>query len=282
MRPRAFQHRPDAAGDRDVVVLDQDRVIEPKAVIETAAAAHRIFLQRAQARRGLAGAADPHFGAGGVADIIGGQRRDAGEPADEIQRGTLARQHRARRARNRQHMHAGGDRAAVADMGLDADVRRQFLQDRDRQRQARDHAGLPRDHDRRGRGSPRGSWPIEVMSPARPRSSLRARCMASSMASGDRNASGCRSEAGVMIIVFLSGGHRLQRRALGQRRRDLARCGQRGHGALCEIGIFRRIIGAVMRAAAFAPRPCRCRDQQRRCRHVAERDIAGVALDRRE
>ena len=90
MRPRAFQHRRYAAGDRDVVVLDQDRVIEPEAMVETAAAAHGIFLQRAQARRGLAGAADPHVGAGGVADIIGGQRRDAGEAADKVQRGALA------------------------------------------------------------------------------------------------------------------------------------------------------------------------------------------------
>ena len=37
-----------------------------------------------------------------------------------------------------------------------------------------------------------------------------------------------------------------------------------------------------MRAAAFAPRPCGCRDQQRRGRHVAQRDVAGVPLDRRE
>ena len=41
---RAFEHGPDAAGDRDVIVLDQDRVIETKSVIEAAAATHRIFL----------------------------------------------------------------------------------------------------------------------------------------------------------------------------------------------------------------------------------------------
>ena len=59
---RALEHRPDAAGDRDVVVLDQDRIIEPEAVIEAAAAAHRVFLQRAQSRRGLARAADARAG----------------------------------------------------------------------------------------------------------------------------------------------------------------------------------------------------------------------------
>ena len=50
--------RADAAGDRDVVVLDQHRVVEAEAVVEAAAAAHGVFLERAQARRGLAGAAD--------------------------------------------------------------------------------------------------------------------------------------------------------------------------------------------------------------------------------
>ena len=34
-----------------------------------------------------------------------------------------------------------------------------------------------------------------------------------------------------------------------------------------------------MRAAAFAPRPCRRRDQQRRGRHVTQRDIGGVPFD---
>src|SRR5712675_1710023 len=47
---------------------------------------------------------------------------------------------------------------------------------------------------------------IEVMSPARPRSSSSARCTASSMASGDRNASGFSSEAGVVISVPIGGG----------------------------------------------------------------------------
>ena len=67
-------------------------------MIEAAAAAHGIFLERAQARRGLAGAANPHLGAGGMADIIGGEGSNPGQPADKIQRGTLAGQHGARRA----------------------------------------------------------------------------------------------------------------------------------------------------------------------------------------
>ncbi len=98
MRAGALQHRRDAAGDRDVVVLDQDRIVEAEAMIEAAAAAHRIFFQRAQAGGGLAGAADAQFGAGGVAHVIRCQRGDAGQPADKIQRGALAGQHRSRRA----------------------------------------------------------------------------------------------------------------------------------------------------------------------------------------
>ena len=42
---------------------------------------------------------------------------------------------------------------------------------------------------------------VEVMSPARPRSSFSSRCVASSIASGDRNASGYSSEAGVIMAV---------------------------------------------------------------------------------
>ena len=152
MRPRALQHGDDAAGDRDVIVLDQDRIIEPETVVEPAAAAHGIFLQRAQAGRGLAGTADPHFGAGGVADIIGGEGGDTGKPADKIQRGALAGQHGARRARNRQDLHARGDHGTVAKMSLDADVGRQFLKHRNRQRQSGDHAGLSRHQDGMGVG----------------------------------------------------------------------------------------------------------------------------------
>jgi len=51
----------DAARDGDVVVLDEDRVVEAEAVIGAAAAAHRVFLEGAQQRRGLARVADLGF-----------------------------------------------------------------------------------------------------------------------------------------------------------------------------------------------------------------------------
>ena len=51
------------AGRGDVVVLDQGRVAERHAVVDAAAAADGVLLQRPQARRGLAGVADRGAGA---------------------------------------------------------------------------------------------------------------------------------------------------------------------------------------------------------------------------
>ena len=63
MRFRALDRGSDVAGQRDVVVLDQDGVVEAKAVIAAAAGADRVFFQRAQSGRGLAGADDARLGA---------------------------------------------------------------------------------------------------------------------------------------------------------------------------------------------------------------------------
>ena len=50
---------------------------------------------------------------------------DAGQPAEEIQRGALGRQHGARRARDRHQVRPGGDARAVARMGSDRDIGRE-------------------------------------------------------------------------------------------------------------------------------------------------------------
>ena len=98
-RLRAFQHRADAARDRDVVVLDQDRVVEAEAMVEAAAAAHGIFLDRPQPRRGLARAADAQLRALDAAHEFVGRGRDAREPPEDVER-RRARP-RAPRARSR-------------------------------------------------------------------------------------------------------------------------------------------------------------------------------------
>ena len=96
-RARA-QRRRDAAGDGDVIVLDQHRVIEAEAVIAAAAGAHRIFLQRAQARRRLARADDLRLVPATACDEARGRGGDAAEMAEKIQRDALGRQDAARRA----------------------------------------------------------------------------------------------------------------------------------------------------------------------------------------
>ena len=58
----------DPAGRDDVVVLDQRRVRQRHPVVDAAAAAHRVLLQRAQPGRRLAGVADRGAGAGDRVD----------------------------------------------------------------------------------------------------------------------------------------------------------------------------------------------------------------------
>ena len=54
----ALDRGADVAGKRDMVVLDQHGIVETEAVIAAAAGADRVFFQRAQSGRRLAGADD--------------------------------------------------------------------------------------------------------------------------------------------------------------------------------------------------------------------------------
>ena len=168
-------------------------------------------------------------------------RRDAGEPAEEIQRHALAGQHGAGRARDRQQRHAGGDARAVAVVGRGCRRPATSLRKRrSRERQAGDHAGLARHHDgagrrvlrdRRDRGDVAGAAEILVE---------RART-ASSITSGDRKASGCNSEAGVVTMRV----SRLRRSSAAatarpRARRAMPRCPaprQRRHGAVRQLRV---------------------------------------------
>ena len=61
MAPRRSYRLFHPAGDGDMIVLDENRVVEAEAVIETAAAAHRVFFLDPQAGRRLARAANLGF-----------------------------------------------------------------------------------------------------------------------------------------------------------------------------------------------------------------------------
>ena len=50
MSPGAPDRLADAAGDGDMVVLDEDGIVETEAVVRTATAAHRVFLERREGR----------------------------------------------------------------------------------------------------------------------------------------------------------------------------------------------------------------------------------------
>ncbi len=81
------ERRGKAAAEGDVVVLDQDAVLQVEAVVEAAAAADGVFIERAQAGDGLAGVED--FGlrlhGGDGADVLVGERGDAGHALHQVE-----------------------------------------------------------------------------------------------------------------------------------------------------------------------------------------------------
>ena len=89
--------RADAAGHRDVVVLDEHRVVEAEAVVAAATDPHRVFFDRPQPRRRFPRVDDGRHGVRDRGDDGGGDRGDAGEMAEEVERGALGAQQRARR-----------------------------------------------------------------------------------------------------------------------------------------------------------------------------------------
>jgi hypothetical protein len=89
-RPRAPRApRPHAARHRGVVLLDEDRVEEPGAVVRAAAAATAAFSSSAARASSCAcpGCARPSRDR---VDVAGGRGRHAGQPAEEVERGALA------------------------------------------------------------------------------------------------------------------------------------------------------------------------------------------------
>ena len=125
-------------------------------VVDPAAAAHGVLLQRPQQRRRLAGVADPRAGAGDGVDPRPGRRRDAGQVAQQVERGPLAGQQRRRRAADAHQDVAGADRVHRRCSGARprASAPTSGAHHRFGDRQAGDHAVGPRDE-----VAPRASGP---------------------------------------------------------------------------------------------------------------------------
>ena len=91
--------RRDPAGQPQVVVLDEQRLAEVEPVVRPAAAADGVLLQVPQPGRGLARVEQRGAGPVELGDAAGRQRGDAREPAEQVQRGPLAREDGPGRAR---------------------------------------------------------------------------------------------------------------------------------------------------------------------------------------
>ncbi len=148
---RALEHRANAAGDGNVVVFNQHGVIQPETVVETAAATNRVFFERAQARRRLAGTADARTRAGDTAHELVRRGRHPREASQQIERGAFGAKHGACRPRHRHQLGFGRDARAVAHIGGNVDLRRKLGKGRGHERQARDHARRARHDDGAGR-----------------------------------------------------------------------------------------------------------------------------------
>src|SRR5579872_6786157 len=94
--PGALDRGADAAGQPDMVVLDQDRIVQAHAVIHGSARGGGHFFQDAEAGGGLARIENTDAGAFYGLDEFRGERCDSGEALKEIQRDALAGEQRAR------------------------------------------------------------------------------------------------------------------------------------------------------------------------------------------
>ncbi len=155
MRSRSPHRGPDAPGSHDVVVLDQDRIVEPEAMVDATAAAHGVLLERTQPRRGLARVGNARSRAGHGIDQPARRRRNPAEVPHEVERRALCRQDAARRAGQPGDDGASLDAVAIGSHQLDADAGIDLPACLDEERQARDDTGATRhQHGARLQGRP--------------------------------------------------------------------------------------------------------------------------------
>jgi hypothetical protein len=151
MAAHAADRLGDAAGDGDVIVLDQRGVVEAEAMVGSAPCPDRVFLQRPHERRRLARADDARLGVRNRRHERCGRAGHSAEPADEIERDALGGQHAARRTLDRRHRSARRDARPVGDNRAEADRRVHQAKGERRHIEAGDDAVLPRSHHGRGK-----------------------------------------------------------------------------------------------------------------------------------
>ena len=120
-RAESLQRFGDAAGGGDMVVLDQHRIVEAEAVVDAAAGPDRVFLEGRAIRASSCACRQCARPCPRPPSTIGsGQRGDAAQAVEEVERGPLAGEQRARLARDRGDGAAGCDLAAVLDDAREA------------------------------------------------------------------------------------------------------------------------------------------------------------------
>jgi hypothetical protein len=110
----------DSTGETYVVVLDQNSVVESEAVVGASTRTDGVLLQGAHQRCGLASVEDGDV-TGGRIDELSRERRDAGEPLNEIERRALSCQERIGSAADLSNGGAGRAQRAVAVVNRDLD-----------------------------------------------------------------------------------------------------------------------------------------------------------------
>ena len=142
---RALDRRRDAAGERDVVVLDQHRVVEAETVVDAAAdAAPRISATMRRPGIVLRVQHDLRLVPAIASTSAARRGRHAGQMAEEIQRGALGGQHAARRAADRRDRSPGREAAAVGQLDARSRSPGRSVESEQRGIEPGDDAGLAR------------------------------------------------------------------------------------------------------------------------------------------
>ena len=145
------ERRGDAAGRRDMVVLDQHRVVQAEAVVPAAADADRVLLEETEPGRGLARVGHRRARAGHGVHVAPRHRRHARQPLQQVEREPLAREDRRRRPGEPHEPGRALDARPVVDLRVRDDARVEFGEHRRGDRQPGDDARLARDDPPAGR-----------------------------------------------------------------------------------------------------------------------------------